>query len=228
MSRKKQTNTLIYCALKCDTVTPVYLLALAKWRLQWESGQQFWRLEEEAAGPSLTGQKPQSPVGPSPALKTCTQRPVTDETHWLQWSLSLCFTDVCSDLASSRRAFWRYCSSGLVGSQSCSSKYDAILVLPAFVSLLHQGTCRCIELYRQKWVIFCWTSGWWWHAFPFPSFWRVYAGTLHSFFLYLNQDLALLIEVFQSCDPQWVKISTLSGDHTHSRCCNMKVSFILH
>lgn len=30
------------------------------------------------------------------------------------------------DLASSSKAFCRYCSSGLVGSQSCSSKYEAI------------------------------------------------------------------------------------------------------
>ena len=30
-------------------------------------------------------------------------------------------------LASSSSAFWRYCSSGFVGSQSCSSKYEAIL-----------------------------------------------------------------------------------------------------
>jgi len=31
-----------------------------------------------------------------------------------------------SYLASSSRAFCRYCSSGFVGSQSCSSKYEAI------------------------------------------------------------------------------------------------------
>lgn len=42
------------------------------------------------------------------------------------WSEPALIQNEVAHLASSNKAFWRYCSSGTVGSQLCSSKYDAI------------------------------------------------------------------------------------------------------
>lgn len=53
------------------TVVGRDLLALEKWRPRWASGPQLWRLGEEAAGPSPTGQRSPGPSGPSPASETC-------------------------------------------------------------------------------------------------------------------------------------------------------------